>query len=112
MNIFVVKTKEDKDTFEEEYRALYKMLSDLLEEPELKKSEPKEEEEEEEEKSDSTLTPDDMHHWFNIKDGENGKELELTSQCTIDGLVYEKKRIVPLDEAINLYKYLSEYIIG
>lgn len=108
MNIFVVKTKEDKDTFEEEYRALYKMLSDLLEEPELKKSEPKAEEE----KSDSTLTPDGMHHWFNIKDGENGKELELTSQCTIDGLVYEKKRIVPMDEAINLYKYLSEYIIG
>lgn len=108
MNIFVVKTKEDKDTFEEEYRALYKMLSDLLDEPETEKTEPKEEEA----KSDSTLTPDDMHHWFNIKDGENGKELELTSQCTIDGLVYEKKRIVPMDEAINLYKYLSEYIIG
>ena len=106
MKIFVVKTKEEKDTFEEEYRALYKMFSDLLNEPETEKSEEKEE------KSDTTLTPDDMHHWFNIKDGENGKELELTSQCTIDGLVYEKKRIIGMDEAIHLYKYLSEYIIG
>ena len=107
MNIFVVKTKEDKDTFEEEYRALYKMLADLLEEPELKKSEPKEEE-----KPDTPLAPEDMYHWFDIKDGENGKELELTSKCTVNGVVYEKKRIVPMEEAICLYKYLSEYIIG